>query len=90
MTVQQLIDILLTYPAHARVVVDSCEFGYDDVSAVVKQPLLIGVNKVSSACTFGGTEKFAPADYGAGEHDAPSGREPYDELAVCVWKEPLA
>ncbi|MGE1002979.1 hypothetical protein [Ralstonia pseudosolanacearum] len=84
MTVQQLIEILRAYPADARVVVDSCEFGYDDVSTVVKQPLLIGANKIPRACMFGGSEKYAPVDYGAGEHDAPSGREPYDELAVRV------
>ncbi|SFO86166.1 hypothetical protein [Ralstonia sp. NFACC01] len=84
MTVQQLIEILRTYPADARVVVDSCEFGYDDVSTVVKQPLLIGANKIPHACVFGRAEKHAPADYGAGEHDVPNGGEPYDELAVRV------
>lgn len=84
MTVQQLIDLLRTYPADARVVVDSCEFGYDDVSTVASQPLSIGANKVARPCAFGKAEKYAPVDYGAGEHDAPTGREPYDELAVRV------
>jgi hypothetical protein len=82
MTVQQLIDLLLKCPPDARVVLDSCEFGFDDVSEVVKQPILIGVNKVPRAYGFGSEEKIAPAEYGAGEHDAPGGGEPYDEMAV--------
>jgi hypothetical protein len=66
MTVQQLIEILSTYQADARVVVDSGEFGYDDVST----PVLIGANKIPRTCMFGRAEKYATVDYGAGEHDA--------------------
>jgi len=84
MTVQQLIDTLLKHPPGARVVLDSSEFGFDDVSRVVEQPLLIGVNKVPRTSAFGGGEEIAPTDYGAGEHDAPSGGALHDELAVCV------
>lgn len=35
MTVQQLIDILHKYSPDTRVVLDSREFGYDDVTGVV-------------------------------------------------------
>lgn len=84
MTVQQLIDILHKYSPDTRVVLDSREFGYDDVTGVVEQPLLIGVNNVPRACAFGRDERIAPAEYGAGEHDTPSGGAPHDELAVCV------
>ncbi|MHA6892371.1 hypothetical protein [Ralstonia pseudosolanacearum] len=84
MTAQQLIDLLNKYSPDTRVVLDSCEFGYDDVTEVVEQPLLIGVNNVPRPYAFGRGERIAPAEYGAGEHDAPGRGEPHDELAVRV------
>lgn len=84
MTAQQLIDILLRYPPDTRVVVNSPEFGYDDVSEVLEQPLVIGANNLPRADAFYGADKMAPVEYGAGEHDAPSGGQLHDELAVRV------
>lgn len=53
MNVAELIDILRSYPAEARVVVQGYEFGFDDITSVARQPLAIGAN-LTARPGFGG------------------------------------
>jgi hypothetical protein len=82
MNVAELIDILRSYPAEARIVVQGYEFGFDDITSVARQPLAIGAN-LTARPGFGGGEVI-PAEYGAGAHDSPSGGTPPDEFAVYL------
>ncbi|MGZ5799952.1 MAG: hypothetical protein ACXWJZ_04900 [Burkholderiaceae bacterium] len=70
MNVAELIAILQCYPPERRVVVCGYEGGFDDLTAVKEQGILIGSNLIRREPHEGlfGMWIDAPADYGAGEH----------------------
>jgi hypothetical protein len=82
MNVAELIEILRSYPADARVVVQGYEFGFDDITSIAQQPLSIGAN-LNPRPGFGGVQ-MVPAEYGAGPHDSPVAGEPPDEIGVYL------
>ena len=75
MNVSQLIDYLRQFDPTLRVIVKGYEGGFDDLTAVKTQAILVDVNKVSRPWggrnkTWLGHEMEAPADYGNGAHAA--------------------
>lgn len=92
MTVADLIGVLRTLPADARVIVEGFESGFDDVTGAVIQPIV--VNGGHRKRMLSNRVAYVPADCGGGDHEAPGKPDVVDDSVVeavyitssCSWE----
>ena len=68
MKVSELIDFLQQFDPSQRVIVDGYESGFDDITSVKTQDILVDGNKVPRP-GWGGNWVEIPHEYGSGAHE---------------------